>query len=60
MYDFISSHGDGVQDIAIEVQDIESIVRNSMARGGKLIQPITEKSDAFGTIKEAKVWAFGD
>lgn len=31
-----------------------------MARGGKLIEPISEKSDEFGTVKIAKILAFGD
>lgn len=26
MYEFIASHGDGVKDIAIEVQGIESVI----------------------------------
>lgn len=46
-------HGDGVKDIAFEVEDIEIIVNRAKERGAKVVRDIYEESDENGTVKFA-------
>jgi len=53
-------HGDSVQDIALEVDDVARAYAIALDRGAQPVQPPTERSDAFGTIVTATIHAYGD
>uniref|UniRef100_A0A914RVZ0 4-hydroxyphenylpyruvate dioxygenase n=1 Tax=Parascaris equorum TaxID=6256 RepID=A0A914RVZ0_PAREQ len=46
-------HGDGVRDVAFEVDDLEWIVENARRSGAKMVKEITEESDEDGTVRSA-------
>lgn len=48
-------HGDGVKDIAFEVEDLDFIVKMAKERGAKIIQDVTEESDESGSVRFAVV-----
>ncbi|KAL1140193.1 hypothetical protein AAG570_000125, partial [Ranatra chinensis] len=56
----IARHGDGVKDIAFEVQDLEAIVKKANERGATIVKNIWEEKDNYGTVKFATVQTFGD
>lgn len=50
--EFIEKYGQGVQHIAIEVDDIETVCREWEARGVRFIGPTKEGRDGFGPLKQ--------
>lgn len=60
MGDHLVTHGDGVKDIAFEVEDLDAIVQRAKARGGKIVRDIWEETDEGGTARFAIVQTFGD
>ncbi|XP_054261459.1 4-hydroxyphenylpyruvate dioxygenase isoform X2 [Macrosteles quadrilineatus] len=54
------THGDGVKDVAFQVEDLDTIVEVAKARGAKLIKDISEESDENGTVRLAQIQTFGD
>lgn len=46
-------HGDGVKDIAFEVEDLDVIVDRARERGAKILKDIWEENDEFGTVRFA-------
>jgi 4-hydroxyphenylpyruvate dioxygenase len=54
------THGDGVQDIALEVDDVKQAFRVATDRGAQVVQPPTESSDDWGVIEAATIRAYGD
>ena len=56
----MASHGDGISDICIEVEDIDKIIATAKNRGADIVSDVTESGDEFGTVKSATVRAFGD
>lgn len=48
-------HGDGVRDVAFEVEDIDSIFRLAKDRGATVIRNLWEESDEFGTVRFATI-----
>jgi len=56
----IRLHGDGVRDIALEVEDVDRSYKETTKRGAKGVQePITAK-DEHGEIRRASVATYGD
>ncbi|GMR31655.1 hypothetical protein PMAYCL1PPCAC_01850, partial [Pristionchus mayeri] len=53
-------HGDGVKDIAFEVDDIERVIQTARKTGAKIVKELTVESDEDGTVKYATVQTFGD
>ncbi|KAH9515138.1 hypothetical protein Btru_019312 [Bulinus truncatus] len=53
-------HGDGVKDVAFEVEDLDAIVKKAKARGAKVVKDIWEESDDHGTVRMASVQTYGD
>uniref|UniRef100_A0A1I8MWB3 4-hydroxyphenylpyruvate dioxygenase n=1 Tax=Musca domestica TaxID=7370 RepID=A0A1I8MWB3_MUSDO len=53
-------HGDGVKDVAFEVEDIEAIFNLAKERGAEVVREIWEESDEFGTVKFATIKTYGD
>lgn len=58
--DYIKLHGDGVKDIALEVEDVEKAYKEALDRGGISIQEPQEYSDEHGTLKKAIIGTYGD
>ncbi|KOX71401.1 4-hydroxyphenylpyruvate dioxygenase, partial [Melipona quadrifasciata] len=60
MASHLSQHGDGVRDIAFNVQDIGIIVKIAKERGATIVKDIWEESDEYGTVKFATIRTYGD
>jgi 4-hydroxyphenylpyruvate dioxygenase len=53
-------HGDGVQDIALEVDDVNTAWRTACSRGAIPIAPPTKIEDEFGIWEQATIQTYGD
>jgi 4-hydroxyphenylpyruvate dioxygenase len=53
-------HGDGVKDVAFEVDDVSSIIEFAKKEGAKVVRDVKEESDENGTIKFASIQTYGD
>src|SRR5262249_9044364 len=53
-------HGDGVQDIALEVDDVQSAYAEATGRGATGITPPTLREDTHGVYEFATIHAYGD
>lgn len=53
-------HGDGVKEIAFDVQDLDLIVQRAKERGGKIVRDIWKESDEDGTARFATIQTYGD
>jgi 4-hydroxyphenylpyruvate dioxygenase len=53
-------HGDGVQDIALEVDDVRAAFDEALRRGATAVQPPAAQTDDFGTFESATIRAYGD
>lgn len=53
-------HGDGVKDVAFEVDDARAIWQKAVDRGGKSIREPTEITDENGTVILATIATYGD
>jgi 4-hydroxyphenylpyruvate dioxygenase len=56
----LALHGDGVQDIALEVDNVESAYRTACDRGAKGLIPPTLLEDEQGVYEYATIQAYGD
>ncbi|MCB1055708.1 MAG: 4-hydroxyphenylpyruvate dioxygenase [Acidobacteria bacterium] len=60
MNDFIARHGDGVRDIAFEVEDADEAYAAALERGAEgAIEPYDLK-DEHGTVRRAAIHTYGD
>ncbi|MFC4076714.1 4-hydroxyphenylpyruvate dioxygenase [Salinithrix halophila] len=57
---FVNLHGDGVRDIALEVENVEEAYREAISRGGISVMEPMEESDKYGTIRKAVIGTYGD
>jgi 4-hydroxyphenylpyruvate dioxygenase len=57
---FIKSHGDGVKDVALTVEDVEKAYTEAVSRGAIEVMPPIELSDESGVIKKAIIGTYGD
>ncbi len=53
-------HGDGVQDIALEVDDVTAAFEEATSRGAKGVTPPTFLEDQHGVYEYAVIRAYGD
>jgi 4-hydroxyphenylpyruvate dioxygenase len=60
MAEHLRLHGDGVLDIAFEVDDVDSVFREAVQRGARVALEPYDRADEFGHIRRAKIRAFGD
>lgn len=51
----LAKHGDGVKDIAFTVNNIEQVVEQVRAKGGKIVKEVWTESDDQGSVKMACV-----
>ncbi|GGA36197.1 4-hydroxyphenylpyruvate dioxygenase [Kroppenstedtia guangzhouensis] len=58
--EFVKLHGDGVKDIALQVNDVDSAYREAVSRGGISVREPWEEKDAHGVIKKAIIGTYGD
>lgn len=56
----VNLHGDGVKDIAFNVDDVESAFSDTVKRGARPVQEPTVIQDEFGSIKKASIATYGD
>lgn len=56
----LALHGDGVQDIALEVDDVKAAFAAATSRGAVGVLPPTERRDDSGVIEIASIRAYGD
>lgn len=48
-------HGDGVRDVAFEVDDLDVIVKRAKDQGAVVVKDIWEEADEFGKVRFATV-----
>jgi len=60
MADQIKLHGDGVRDIALEVEDVDRAFAETTKRGARGVQEPTTVRDEGGEIRRAAVATYGD
>jgi 4-hydroxyphenylpyruvate dioxygenase len=54
------THGDGVQDIALEVDDVRHTFEETVRRGATPVAPPEAREDDFGVYELATIRAYGD
>ncbi|CAJ0572207.1 unnamed protein product, partial [Mesorhabditis spiculigera] len=58
--DYLTKHGDSVQDVAFQVDDLEVFLEHARAKKTKIVREMTVESDEYGVVKYASILAFGD
>jgi 4-hydroxyphenylpyruvate dioxygenase len=58
--DHVRRHGDGVRDIAIEVEDADFAFHEAVRRGAKPLAEPHDMTDDHGTVRRAAVHTYGD
>ncbi|XP_017023082.1 4-hydroxyphenylpyruvate dioxygenase [Drosophila kikkawai] len=53
-------HGDGVKDVAFEVEDLNAIFTLAVSRGAEVVRDIWEESDDHGFVRFATIKTYGD
>jgi len=56
----IRKHGDGVRDIALEVEDADQAFAEAVRRGAQPAEEPHDIKDEHGTIRRAAVHTYGD
>jgi len=56
----LQRHGDGVKDVAFEVDDCRSIYQRAIERGAKSVSGVTELKDDNGSVLVATIATYGD
>ncbi len=56
----VRKHGDGVRDIAFEVEDADQAFAEALRRGAKPAEEPHDLSDQHGTVRRAAVHTYGD
>ncbi len=60
MAEHLRKHGDGVLDIAFEVEDVDAAFQAAVAAGAQVALPPYTRSDENGQVRRAKIRAYGD
>ncbi|CIZ68132.1 4-hydroxyphenylpyruvate dioxygenase [Bacillus cereus ATCC 10876] len=58
--EFVKTHGDGVKDVALLVDDVDKAYSEAVKRGAVAIAPPQELTDEDGTLKKAVIGTYGD
>lgn len=56
----LAKHGDGVRDIAMHVEDVDSAYSETIKRGATSIEEPHDLTDEHGTIRKAAIATYGD
>lgn len=51
----LMQHGDGVKDVAFEVEDLNAIFNLAVSRGAEVVRDIWEENDAHGFVRFATI-----
>ncbi|XP_040433374.1 4-hydroxyphenylpyruvate dioxygenase isoform X1 [Cygnus olor] len=60
MGEHLVKHGDGVKDVAFEVEDCDFIVKKAKERGAVVVKEPWVEEDKFGKVKFAVIQTYGD
>ncbi len=60
MADHITRHGDGVQCIALEVDDVEQALQAAASRGAEVVKATHTLEDSHGQVRLATIKTYGD
>ncbi|KAM9624887.1 4-hydroxyphenylpyruvate dioxygenase isoform 1-T1 [Morphnus guianensis] len=60
MGEHLVKHGDGVKDVAFEVEDCDFIVQKAKERGAVVVKEPWVEEDKFGKVKFAVIQTYGD
>jgi 4-hydroxyphenylpyruvate dioxygenase len=60
LLDHHRAHGDGVQDISLEVPDVDRCIRQARAQGARIVAEPYDVSDEHGTVRMASIATYGD
>ncbi|HEY4314165.1 MAG TPA: 4-hydroxyphenylpyruvate dioxygenase [Actinomycetes bacterium] len=60
LLDHHRAHGDGVLDIALEVPDVDTCIKQARSAGATVVQEPTDITDEHGTVRMASIQAYGD
>ncbi|WAR03539.1 HPPD-like protein [Mya arenaria] len=58
--DHLSKHGDGVKDVAFQVEDLDAIYKRALERGATVVTEPSELSDDDGTVRYCVIQTYGD
>ena len=56
----LMQHGDGVKDVAFEVEDLDVIFSVAQERGAQVVRDIWEEKDEYGSVRLAQIKTYGD
>ncbi len=56
----IRKHGDGVRDIAFQVEDCDYAFNEAVKRGARAVSEPKDMTDEFGTVRHAAIATYGD
>jgi 4-hydroxyphenylpyruvate dioxygenase len=56
----VAAHGDGVNDLALAVPDVDRAVAHARASGATVLAEPHDESDAHGTVRSAAIAAYGE
>ncbi len=56
----VAKHGDGVRDIAMQVEDVDRAYQETVKRGAERIAEPHDLKDEYGTIRKAAIATYGD
>lgn len=60
MYDHLDKHGDGVKDVAFEVDDVYAVYENAIQSGAVSVTPPHTDSSEEGDVLSASIRTYGD
>ncbi len=60
MADHLRRHGDGVLDIAFQVDDVDACFNEAVERGAAVALAPYDRNDEYGHVRRAKIRAYGD
>lgn len=56
----VKKHGDGVKVLALWVDDAAKALEETVKRGAKMAIPLEVKTDAFGEVRTASIYTYGE
>lgn len=60
MGEHLMKHGDGVKDIAFQVEDCDFLIKTAKERGAVIVKEPWVEEDSYGKVKYAVVQTYGD
>lgn len=60
IYDHLDKHGDGVKDVAFEVDDVRALYERAMSNGARSVMMPQDETSEDGTIVKASISTYGD